>query len=73
MENNLSRWMSSTNTTDADLALIVGCDRTRINRLRRGKDSPSLKLAAEIERATSGTVLAVSWHPAPTTQEGEAA
>lgn len=33
---------------DASLAVAVGCDRSMINRIRQGKATPSLRLAAKL-------------------------
>jgi transcriptional regulator with XRE-family HTH domain len=36
---------------DASLASVVGCDRSMINRIRRGEATPSLPLAVKLSEA----------------------
>ncbi|RUM97889.1 XRE family transcriptional regulator [Pseudaminobacter arsenicus] len=48
----LAEHLSSTNTTDAVLAAKVGCDRSMITKIKAGKATPSLRLAAAISRET---------------------
>lgn len=69
----LAQFMAREGLGDEDLARIVGCSRTRISKLRRGiaTETPSLTLAAAIERATGGAVKALDF--APPEQPGEAA
>ena len=63
----LTEYMQAHGLSDAQLAEIVGCDRTRINRLRRGIGAPSWRLAGAIRKATNGEVDLVA------TLESEAA
>ncbi|WP_371256524.1 hypothetical protein [Nitrobacter sp. Nb-311A] len=44
------------NQTATALAMKVGCEVSTITRLAKGERSPSIDLAARIERATSGIV-----------------
>jgi len=53
--------MKRENVNDAQFAALVGIDRTLVNRLRRGKVKPTLKVAAEIEAKTGGGVPMQSW------------
>lgn len=48
----LAEHLSSTETTDAAFAAKVGCDRSMITKIRAGKATPSLRLAAAISRET---------------------
>lgn len=48
----LAEHLSSTDTTDATLAAKVNCDRSMITKIRAGKVTPSLRLAAAISRET---------------------
>jgi transcriptional regulator with XRE-family HTH domain len=50
----------------------LGVSRSYLSDLLNGNRTPSLELAARIERMTGGEVPAVSWVPAPvTTPSGE--
>lgn len=53
--------MERKGVTDAELAAIIGRDRTMVNRIRRGLVRPTLDLAAVIETATAGEVSMQSW------------
>ena len=53
----LDQYMSEQGLSDAEVAALVECDRSRINRLRRGKELPSLRLAVRIQNMTKGTVM----------------
>jgi len=46
-----------------DFAFLVGTSSARISMIEKGKGLPSLDLAARIERATGGSVPAISWIP----------
>jgi DNA-binding transcriptional regulator YdaS (Cro superfamily) len=63
---------------DADFALLIGKDRSLVNRLRRGIVRPTLDVAAEIEALTGGEVTMQAWvdvpeSPGDDTQEAAAA
>lgn len=57
----LDDYMTRESIGDAAMAARLGCDRSRVNRLRRGAGRPSLALAARIERVTNGAVPASAW------------
>ncbi|PWJ80602.1 DNA-binding XRE family transcriptional regulator [Pseudaminobacter salicylatoxidans] len=48
----LAEYLNSIEITDAAFAAKVGCDRSMITKLRAGKATPSLRLAAAISRET---------------------
>lgn len=52
----LAQYMDRAGLSDDAFATIVGCSRTRISKLRRGLERPSLELAVAIERETGGEV-----------------
>lgn len=66
---NLSRYRADHGISQRDFAKSVECDQSIISRIERGEVSPSLKLAARIERVTGGVVPALSW---VTPSEGDA-
>lgn len=67
----LSEYMQRESLGDEDVARLVGRSRTRISRIRRGLENPSLELALDIERVTGGAVKPADLYVAPTS--GEAA
>ena len=52
----LATWMKTNNWDDNTLALKVGVNTSTINRLRRGMNRPSWKVAVLIERVSKGAV-----------------
>jgi transcriptional regulator with XRE-family HTH domain len=52
----LAEHLIQTDTTDAALAAKVGCDRSMITKIRAGKATPSLRLAAAIARETGVSI-----------------
>lgn len=62
--------MQRNGLNDEDLARKVGRSRTRISKLRRGLENPSLELALDIERVTDGEIKPADLYIAPA---GEAA
>lgn len=54
----LSDWMKGRHLSDADLARLVGRDRSIITKLRAGKIMPSVEVLAAIERLSDGKVTA---------------
>lgn len=46
---------------DAEFALLIGKDRSLVNRLRRGDVRPTLEVAAKIEAVTNGEVPMQAW------------
>lgn len=57
----LRTYLDETKRTQADLAAAIGCKPAHVSLLLKGVRSPSLKLAAMIERETDGKVPASSW------------
>jgi transcriptional regulator with XRE-family HTH domain len=55
----LAEHLIQTDTTDAALAAKVGCDRSMITKIRAGKATPSLRLAAAIARETGISIEAL--------------
>lgn len=48
----LAEYMDETNTKDAELAALVGCDRSMISKIRNKQATPSLRLALAISKQT---------------------
>lgn len=46
---------------DAEFAVLIGKDRSLVNRLRRGAARPTLEVAAQIEAVTGGVVPMQAW------------
>jgi aspartate carbamoyltransferase catalytic subunit len=59
--NRLTAWLRSENISQAEMARRCEYDRSNFHRLLSGKLSPSLTLAARIERETNGAIPAVAW------------
>lgn len=57
---NLQAYLLKTNTTQAALAAEVGISRGHMSDIVAGERTPSLPVAARIEKATGGLVRAVS-------------
>lgn len=57
----LCAWMTKHAVSIAKLAERLRCSRSHVSQLRSGASSPSLGLAARIERITSGAVPAIGW------------
>lgn len=57
----LATFMERQKLSDADVALLIGKDRSLVNRLRRGEVRPTLDVAAEIEAKTQGEVPMQAW------------
>lgn len=64
----LDAHMKAHSISDVSLALKVGCDRSMITKIRRGKATPSLPLALRISRETgvSAEELMPNDQPPPT-------
>lgn len=58
---NLETYLRDHDVSDTVFANAIGISRVSVWRLRKGKQSPSLKTAQRIERETNGKVLATSW------------
>ena len=54
--NRLAAWLQAENISQAEMARRCDYDRSNFHRLLSGKLSPSLPLAARIERETGGAV-----------------
>lgn len=61
MSTALDNYMKQEKVSDADLSATIGRDRSIVSRLRRGKITPTLEIAAAIEKATKGHVTMASW------------
>ena len=59
--NKLSAWLAVAKISQAEMARRCNYDRSNFHRLLSGKLTPSLALAARIERETAGAVPAISW------------
>lgn len=57
----LNEFLSASEITDGEFAAKVGVSRSMVNRYRHNQATPSLSLAAKIERATDGAVPMSSW------------
>ncbi|MDR7101495.1 helix-turn-helix domain-containing protein [Croceicoccus sp. BE223] len=57
----LATYMERNKISDADLAALIGKDRSIVNRIRQGKLRPTLEVAAQIERHTNGEIPMQSW------------
>jgi plasmid maintenance system antidote protein VapI len=55
--NTLDAYMRKHGISDGEMAERVGRDRTRVNRIRRGLERPSLEMAVRLERVTGGAVM----------------
>ncbi|AKM09854.1 hypothetical protein AB433_07445 [Croceicoccus naphthovorans] len=65
----LAAYMERNKISDADLAVVIGKDRSIVNRIRQGKMRPTLEVAALIERHTNGEIPMQAW----VSEEGAAA
>ena len=63
----LEAYMKRERMSDAELAALIGKDRSIANRIRRGEMKPSLETAALIERETGGAVPMQAWITDPDT------
>lgn len=61
----LAHWMESAAVLDQQLADKVGCDRSTITRLRLGRATPSLHLAAKLIDESKGRLQARDFLPKP--------
>lgn len=64
MQTPLALYMTKKQLTDAQMAQLVGRDRSVITKIRRGQMRPSLELAGIIEDATGGEVPMQAWREA---------
>lgn len=65
MSTPLQTYMQRHGIGDAEFALLIGKDRSVVNRLRRGDVRPTLDVAGLIEAKTSGEVPMQAWVDAP--------
>lgn len=61
MVTALAAYMSRESIGDAAFAEAIGCDRSYVNKLRRGVVRPTLDLAGVIEAKTHGAVPMQAW------------
>lgn len=61
MTTPLATYMDRNKIDDASFAVLIGKDRSLVNRLRRGGVRPTLEVAAKIEAVTSGEVPMQAW------------
>ncbi|HEX7856114.1 MAG TPA: helix-turn-helix transcriptional regulator [Sphingobium sp.] len=61
MTTALNDFMTRTGLSDAKMAEQIGCDRSLVNKMRRGVVQPTLDRAAAIEEASDGAVPMKSW------------
>lgn len=57
----LQRWRAAAKLTQQEASSRVGIDLAKYNALERARQRPSIDIAAAIERATNGFVLATQW------------
>lgn len=57
----LASYMDRHKFNDADIASLIGKDRTLVNRIRRGIVRPTLEVAADIEAKTGGEIPMQAW------------
>lgn len=60
---NLATYLTASNLTQDAFAAQIGVKQATVSRLVRGTAKPSIRVMAEIERATAGAVPAASWFP----------
>jgi transcriptional regulator with XRE-family HTH domain len=69
----LRRYLSAQRLSTIEFAGLVGANRSQVFRLVTDERSPSIKLAARIEKATGGKVRSVDWTvPAPSARKAPA-
>ena len=69
MSTPLDTFMKDKGMGDAELAALIGKDRTLVNRLRRGLVRPTLDVAGQIETVTDGKITMQSWIEAEPTAD----
>lgn len=72
MSTPLQNYMVRHGIGDAEFALLIGKDRSVVNRLRRGDVRPTLDVAALIETRTNGEVPMQAWMDARPRSEADA-
>ena len=70
MSTPLQTYMQRHGIGDAEFALLIGKDRSVINRLRRGDVRPTLDVAGLIEAKTNGEVPMQAWVDGPSSATG---
>lgn len=73
MSTALDVYMKREKVSDADLSAKINRDRSIVSRLRRGKITPTLEIAAAIEKATKGRVPMASWVKSATARPAKTA
>jgi DNA-binding transcriptional regulator YdaS (Cro superfamily) len=61
MDTPLAAYMQRKEIGDAEFALLIGKDRSLVNRIRRGEVRPTLEVAAQIESHTAGEIPMQAW------------
>lgn len=61
MSTPLAAYMAREKIGDAELAALIGKDRSLVNRIRRGEVRPTLDVAAQIEACTNGEIPMQAW------------
>lgn len=62
----LQSWLDAAKITKAEMARRCGYDRSNFQRVVNGTLTPSLNLAAAIERETGNAIPAIAWATSPT-------
>lgn len=57
----LRQFLSAHHVQDRQFAAAIGCERSFVSRLRRGRAAPSVALIARIRLATNGVVTGEEW------------
>lgn len=65
MSTPLAHYMERHGLGDAEMAMLIGKDRSVVNRIRRGDVRPTLDVAAQIEASTNGEVPMQAWVETP--------
>jgi len=54
----LQAYLTDNQISDADFAALIGLDRSSVNRIRNGKQTPSAEIMRTIAEKTRGAVTA---------------
>lgn len=69
----LDAYLLGAKISDADFAAKIKRDRSMVNKIRRGKLTPTLDVAAAIEAETGGAIPMQAWTDLPIPQQAAAA
>jgi len=64
----LDAYLLEARISDADFAAKIKRDRSMVNKIRRGKLTPTLDVAAAIEAETDGAIPMQAWTDLPAPQ-----